>query len=521
MMIGGKLIRQLAFEDLRGLRGEGYIRDSTLDQRDGFGPEIQRHNEERFAEAYSVDLGNRWYTEFVSGRSVEKRKEFQQLLEDAALDLFDVLLVDHTSRFGRNQAECIRYKEELQGLGKTVIFVSQGIISGSDRDFLSERINETLDEAYSRNLSRYVRAGLAEKATQGHPIGRPPLGYRNEKSTSGRGAHHVIDSQSQQVLLAVLKGYASDRHSFRSLSQELNSQGYRTSDGKPFTESSISTILNNRFYQGVVVYHRGQSDEEVIPGAHEVPEEIRGLWERCQDIRRDKNAPGRTSPPSRQQRVYPLTGPLICDGCGGQFHGIGSHRNGIVSLRMMHSWQRCDVRPQSVSAPQVEQEFAERVLGCITLDDGWRSAVLHAMSNESPEPDHSLDIRRIDAALANLRKQHVWNLLNDQDFKSEYQALQRQRRVLEPKPSERSTPNLDRAAELLRDLPALWEHPGVTQEQRRDLAREVFDEIRLRDGKLVAVKPRSQYAPLFAYSIGKEDRYVGDKRSSWVRRRTW
>jgi hypothetical protein len=29
-----------------------------------------------------------------------------------------------------------------------VIFVSQGIISGSDRDFLSERINETLDEQY-------------------------------------------------------------------------------------------------------------------------------------------------------------------------------------------------------------------------------------------------------------------------------------------------------------------------------------------------------------------------------------
>ena len=61
--------------------------------------------------------------------------------------------VDHTSRFGRNQAECIRYKEELRRLGKTVVFVSQGIVSGSDRDFLAERINETLDEQYSRNLS--------------------------------------------------------------------------------------------------------------------------------------------------------------------------------------------------------------------------------------------------------------------------------------------------------------------------------------------------------------------------------
>ena len=75
-------------------------------------------------------------------------------------------------------------------------------------------------------------------------------------------------------------------------------------------------------------------------------------------------------------------------------------------------------------------------------------------------------------------------------------------------------PNLDRAAELLQDLPALWEHPGVTQEQRRDLAREVFDEVRIREGKLVAVKPRPDYAPLFAYSIWKENQEVGGVRSS-------
>ena len=131
--------RQLTFDDLRGLRAEGYIRDSTLDQKDGFGPAIQRGNEERFAEAYGLVLGRRWYTEFTSGRSVKKRLEFHRFLEDAGMDLFDVLLVDHTSRFGRNQAECIRYKEELRLLGKTVVFVSQGIISGSDRDFLAER----------------------------------------------------------------------------------------------------------------------------------------------------------------------------------------------------------------------------------------------------------------------------------------------------------------------------------------------------------------------------------------------
>ena len=109
---------QITFEDLKGLRAEGYIRDSTLDQRDGFGPDIQRRNEERFAQSYGLVLGDRWYTEFVCGRSSRNRSQFQQFLDDARLDLFDILLVDRTSRFGRNQAECIRHKEELRALGK-------------------------------------------------------------------------------------------------------------------------------------------------------------------------------------------------------------------------------------------------------------------------------------------------------------------------------------------------------------------------------------------------------------------
>ena len=167
--------RQVSLEDLKGLRAEGYIRDSRKDQRDGAGPDIQRNHIQRFAETYQLALGSRWYIEFVSSyRHWERRSSLLQFIEDARLDRFDVLLVYHTSRFGRNQAECIRYKEELQSLGKIIVFVSQGIISGTDRDFLAERINETLDEAYSRNLSQYVQAGFAEKAAKGHSIGPPP-----------------------------------------------------------------------------------------------------------------------------------------------------------------------------------------------------------------------------------------------------------------------------------------------------------------------------------------------------------
>ena len=109
------------------------------------------------------------------------------------MDQFDVLLVYHTSRFARNRADAIRCKAELRKLGKIVVFVSQGIISGNDDDFLNEGINEVLDEHYSRNLSRWVADGLRVKHENGIANGVPPLGYRSEKLDNGKRERKIPD----------------------------------------------------------------------------------------------------------------------------------------------------------------------------------------------------------------------------------------------------------------------------------------------------------------------------------------
>src|SRR3972149_1766222 len=229
-----KMSRTTTFDDLKGLRAEGYIRDSTLDQRDGFGPEMQRRAEKNFARTYGLCLGSAWYTDFITGTSTLKRAGFLQALSDAEINQFDVLLVYHTSRFARNRADAIRYKGELRKLGKTLVFVSQGIISGNDNDFLNEGINEVLDEQYSRNFSRFVSDGLRVKHEQGIANGKPPLGYRSEKLDNGKQERKVPDPDGlrgdpkvggMNALLALLSGYASGEYSYQTLADHLNAQG--------------------------------------------------------------------------------------------------------------------------------------------------------------------------------------------------------------------------------------------------------------------------------------------------------
>ena len=508
MMVMAYRDRQLTFDDLRGLRAEGYIRDSTLDQKDGFGPEIQRHNIERFSESYGVVLGDRWYTEFLSGRSSRNRSQFQQFLEDARLDLFDVLLVDHTSRFGRNQAECIRHKEELRSLGKVVVFVSQGIISGSDRDFLNERINETMDEQYSRNLSRYVSAGLAEKSEHGYAVGPPPLGYQSEILAGRKGERKVPNPETMPALIMALGDYATGQHSFRDVADRLNAQGYRTRTGRPFTGASIRDVLGNRFYEGKVTYHEGLPDEMVTDGSHEVPQEVKDLWAKCQDIRasRRNTTAGHPRGPSRS---FPFSRVLACHQCGSPYYGESVRKADQATLRLSHERRGperdCHSRPRSQSVTALVHQMGDRVMPYLKLDTTWKTRVTTALKRQAPQTQDQSQQKRLIGALENLRKQHLWGDLSDERYKLERRSLERQLKLVAIPTQPTELPNLERSAKLLEDLPVLWSHPGVTHEQREELVREVFHRITIDGKEFMSIEPKAPYAPLFASIVTSEE----------------
>lgn len=499
--------RQMTFEDLKGLRANGYIRDSTLDQRDGFGPDIQERNVRRFADSYSLVLGDRWYKEFVSGRSVRRREAFQQFVEDAQLDMFDVLLVDHTSRFGRNQAECIRYKEELQRLGKVVVFVSQGIISGSDRDFLNERINETLDEAYSRNLSRYVAAGMAEKAAQGLANGVAPLGYSSEKLQNGKRERKVADSKSMPVLLELLRCYVTGHYSYLTLADHLNGLGHRNREGRPFTRGSIEQVLENRFYVGKAVWHPGEPEEQVRDGSHEVPAEVKELWLKCQDVKRER-ARMAAGHPRAPARSYPFSRILACHRCGSPYHGEAVRKRGRMVLRLFHVRQgegrACGVSPASQTVRALTHQFGDRVLPYLRPGEDWRPRITAALARGRTSALDGGKVQRLKQALENLRKQHLWGHLPDEDYLRERLTLERELKALEGPSQVVHLPNLERAAQLLSDLPALWTHPGVTDQQREALVKETFNRITIEGDTLVSIEPRPSYVPLFATLVTGE-----------------
>ena len=190
---------------------------------------MQHKSIETFSNTYGLNLGTAYYTDFITGTSTLKRSGFNQALSDARKGNFDVLLIYHTSRFARNRADAIRYKMELKKLGKILVFISQNIISGRNTDFLNEGINEILDEQYSRNLSKWVTDGLSLKHDS-VANGKPPLGYKSEKSDTGKRERKVPNligiggdpkKGGMEALIALLRVYSTGRYSYELLAEHL------------------------------------------------------------------------------------------------------------------------------------------------------------------------------------------------------------------------------------------------------------------------------------------------------------
>ena len=109
-------------------------------------------------------------------------------------------------------------------------------------------------------------------------------------------------------------------------------------------------------------------------------------------------------------------------------------------------------------------------------------------------------------ALERLRKQHVWGDLSDKKYRREREGLERRLKLVATPVQSHQLPNLETAAGLLRDLPALWLQPGVTDGQRKTLVQEVFRRITIDWKDFVSIEPKAEYVPPFAV-IASGQRY--------------
>jgi site-specific DNA recombinase len=300
-----------------------YIRVSTARQGH-FGTSLieQRSAIERHAARHNLSI----IKEFEEQETAAKdgRPVFRQMINELKEKNVSGIIIHKIDRSARNLKDWAELGELIDA-GVEVHLANENLDLYSRGGRLSADIQAVIAADYIRNLKEEVKKGFYGRIKQGFYPMPAPLGCLN----SGGGKVKAIDPTVAPLIRKVFELYASGKYSLHSLAHRMNEMGLRRKSGKTVSNSTISHILHNLFYTGII---RIKISEEYFIGLHE-PIVSKKLFDTVQS--RFECKMSKVLQPSRLQKAFLFRRLLMCAHC--QHRLIGERQKG-------HNYYRCHTR---------------------------------------------------------------------------------------------------------------------------------------------------------------------------------
>jgi site-specific DNA recombinase len=313
-----------------------YTRVSTAIQVDGYSLDAQRDKLIKYAEYQEMEIVHEYSDQGKSGKSVEGRPEFMQMLEDikAEKEQISYVLVYKLSRFGRNAADVLTSLQLMQDYGVNLVCVEDGIDSSKDAGKLMISVLSAVAEIERENIQIQTMEGRRQKAREGKWNGGfAPYGY---KLVNG---YLIIEEDEMEIIRIIFDKYLNTSMGAIAITEYLNSNGYKKKLRQNntldyFTENFVSKVLDNAVYCGRITYGKRttekvtgtrneyrqvKSDDYIdVKGVHEgiISEEE---WALVQAKR--KNMSSYQPKTHSLEHEHLLSGLLKCPKCGGPMYG--------------------------------------------------------------------------------------------------------------------------------------------------------------------------------------------------------
>lgn len=201
----------------------------------------------------------------LTGRTLAGRDALARLKEAAKRKSrpFDYVVIDDTSRLGRNVPDVLKLAEVFEHHGVSLQFVSPPLNS-RDPNFRPLLIFKAMmDEQYSTGLADKVWRGLEGRVLKGYSAGAPCYGYKNveEIDPNGKGDGVIgvrleIIPEQAEVVRRIFTMYA-DGFSLERVARALRADGLtapkppRTNSARGWSADGVAEILRNKKYIGI------------------------------------------------------------------------------------------------------------------------------------------------------------------------------------------------------------------------------------------------------------------------------
>ena len=231
----------------RKLRVAAYARvsSSSEDQLNSYRVQNQYYSE-LISSNPDWEMVDIYADEGITGTSVEKREDFQRMMQDCRKGKIDRILVKSISRFARNTKDCLVAVRELKELGVSVQFEEQGIDTSRVSSEMVTAIMASLAQKGSESISSNVRWGVQKRMLDGTFISSSvPYGYE-----LFHGQLRILPSEAQFVKW-IFQAYLSGLNA-QSIAEQMN-QAYALlgiENTRKWHNTTILYILSNERYIG-------------------------------------------------------------------------------------------------------------------------------------------------------------------------------------------------------------------------------------------------------------------------------
>lgn len=390
-----------------------YARFSSHNQRSE-SIEIQVENSRRYCEQEGLQVVREYCDYAQTGRNVD-RAEFQRMMRDAKLGLFDYVVIYKVTRIMRNRDEMALARIMLRKSGVEILYAGEEIASGSS-GVLQLGMLEVLAEWESAIDSERIRDGIQKNAQRCMANGRTLYGW---DIVDGR---YVVNEREAAVMRR-MKNMLFSGSSVADIVRAVSAE--RSKRGAKFTNDTVSKLLRRVQNAGVYKY-----------AGNEVEDGMPALWPQCEQhminsILDDRHRPRRKIDSARE---FPLTGKLYCSTCGAPMFGTsGTSKNGSA-----YHYYKCRECRRTVRRDLIEGAVADMTYEAVKRND-VRTRIAETLagyeaeqgSDEKPESYFiKKEIRRIDTTF-----ERIWHAIEDgiapPGGKERIEELNRQKSELE------------------------------------------------------------------------------------------
>jgi len=226
-----------------------YVRVSTTEQADAYGPDSQREKIRAWAEMEGVEPEQiDWYEDAASGGDTD-RDGLQAMLEKLEDCEYDALVVYRADRLSRSLKDLLVLIEDvLDPCDCAFVSVTEPLDTSTPMGRAVLHMIGTFSELERGLITERLREGRKSKARGGgHATGEVPYGYRK----TGEGELEP-DPNTASIVRRIFR-LRDEGESLRSIAETLNNAGVPTKSGGNWHASTVRYVLNNEKYEGRLV----------------------------------------------------------------------------------------------------------------------------------------------------------------------------------------------------------------------------------------------------------------------------